>query len=321
MVETAGRISLWGIEVFTAIAEEASISAAARRLGASPSSVSQQLTNLETAVATTLIDRSARPLICTPAGELFRRRALTIINEAEQAKAELAAADLAQMSRFRIGVIEDFDADVTPSLLGALAGEWNNTQFLLETGASHRLMDQLDARALDVIITADMGAAPEWAEVHPLMEERFVAVLPKGADPAPDALRTRPLVQYSTRHYMGRQISSHLAEQDFRIPPRYQLDSYHAILAMVASGAGWSILPPLGLLRAKRFLQDIEIAPLPVAPLGRQITLMARKGVYGGLPADVAGRVRSLIDAKIIHPAQSDLPDLGPYLGRLSYPT
>ena len=36
MVETAGRVTLWGIEVFLAIAEERSISAAARRLGARP---------------------------------------------------------------------------------------------------------------------------------------------------------------------------------------------------------------------------------------------------------------------------------------------
>ena len=89
MVETAGRITLWGIEVFLAIAEERSISAAARRLGASNSSASQQLSNIETALGTRLIDRSARPLGLTPAGHLFRRRARVILDEIEQARTGL----------------------------------------------------------------------------------------------------------------------------------------------------------------------------------------------------------------------------------------
>lgn len=311
MVETARRVTLWGIEVFTAVVEEASITAAARRLGASASAVSQQLTNLEAAVGTALIDRSARPIAPTPAGELFRRRALTIINEAELARAELAAADFGKMSRFRLGAIEDFDADVTPALLSALAGEWSNTQFLLETGASHRLLDQLDARALDVVVTADIGQTLDWAEAHPLMEEDYLAVLPKGAGPAEEALTSLPLVRYSARHNMGQQIAAHLAEQGLATPPRYELDSYHAILAMVRAGAGWTILPPLGLLRAKRFVGDLDITALPMAPLSRRISLYARKTAYGALPGEVAARIRGLIHETILTPGTEHLPWLG----------
>ena len=47
MVESPGRITLWGIEIFVAAAEEKSISSTAKRLSASPSAISQQLTNLE----------------------------------------------------------------------------------------------------------------------------------------------------------------------------------------------------------------------------------------------------------------------------------
>ncbi|MGB1265045.1 MAG: helix-turn-helix domain-containing protein, partial [Nereida ignava] len=63
------RFTLWGIEVFLATVEEASISAAARRLGTSPATVSQQLTNLEGAIGVTLLNRSHRPVLPTPAGE------------------------------------------------------------------------------------------------------------------------------------------------------------------------------------------------------------------------------------------------------------
>ncbi len=310
MVETAGRITLWGIEVFLAIAEERSISVAARRLGASPSSVSQQLSNLEAGLGAGLVDRSARPLSLTPAGELFRRRAQSILNEAEQARIELARADLARLTRFRLGMIEDFDADVTPRLLADMAGDLTDTRFLLETGASHRLADQLDARALDVIVAAEIGAPADWMEVHPLLEEPFVAAVPRGMGTGLDTLAALPLILYTQRHHMGRQIAEHLSRQHLTLAHRFEMDSYHAIMAMVAAGAGWTILTPLGVLRAMRFVNAVEIAPLPFAPLSRRISLSARKGVLGEMPGDLARRLKPLLSSLIVTPAVARYPFL-----------
>ena len=247
MASTAGRITLWGVEVFVATAEETSISAAARRLGTSAATVSQQLTNLEGAIGATLLNRGERPVTLTPAGEMFLRRANTILNEADQARAELAMADFSRLTRFRLGMIEDFDADVTPRLLSLMGEELKSCQFLLETGASHRLYDLLDTRALDVIVAADMGGPWEGMEVHPLLTEPFVVAVPKGAINGDDVLRhlrRMPLIQYTTRHYMGRLIAGHLARQNLMLAHRFELDSYHAIMAMVAQGAGWTILTP-----------------------------------------------------------------------------
>ncbi len=310
MVETAGRLTLWGIQVFQAIAEERSISLAARRLGASPSSVSQQLTNLETALGVVLIDRSARPLRLSPAGELFRRRAGAILDEAELARAELARSDFSHLPRFRLGVIEDFDADVTPQMLSEMAGDLSSTQFLLETGPSHQLAEGLDARALDMIIAAEMGPPPSWAEVHPLMEEPFVAVVPKGEAGDIEALSMRPFIQYSPRHFMGRLISDHLAREGLALETRLELDSYHAIMALVAAGAGWTILTPLGVLRAHRFVDRADILPLPMAPLSRRISLSVRAGMLGDMPGQVAERMRAVIGETLVTPACNRYPAL-----------
>lgn len=307
MVDSPGRITLWGIEVFVATAEEGSISAAARRIGASASAVSQQLTNLEGAIGATLLNRNARPVTLTPAGEVFRRRAGIILNEASLARAELAMADLSALTRFRLGMIEDFEADVTPRLLTDLAAHLKGCQFLLETGASHHLHDQLDARALDVIVAADMGAEADWMELHPLLTEGFVVATAKGAlRPDQDVLqqlKSLPLVQYTTRHYMGRLIAAHLARQNLTLAHRFELDSYHAILALVAQGAGWTILTPLALMRARRFADRLDVFELPFAPLSRTISLTARKGVMQDMPAQVADQLKPLLRDIIVTPA------------------
>jgi DNA-binding transcriptional LysR family regulator len=309
MPEVQGRVTLWGIEVFLAVADERAISAAARRLGVSPSAISQQLTGLETALGAVLLDRSARPLGLTPAGAMFRRHAQTILNAEAEARAELAVADLSGLTTLRLGMIEDFDAEVTPGLLQALAQDLKGCRFLLETGASHRLLDQLDQRALDIVVAADLGSESAdggWREVHPLLTEPFLAVTPKGRSHA-----DLPLIQYTARHLMGRQIAGHLARQNLRLAHRFELDSYHAILAMVAGGQGWTILTPLALHHAARFRDGVDVAPLPFAPLDRTLSLSARAGVLRDMPGQVAGRLRGLIAAQVVAPAQGQWPWLG----------
>jgi DNA-binding transcriptional LysR family regulator len=306
MTEGQGRVTLWGIEVFLTCAEEGAISAAARRLGVSPSAVSQQLASIEGALGAVLLDRAVRPMGLTPAGQMFRRHAQVILNAEAEARADLARADLAGLTTLRLGMIEDFDAEVTPRLLTALSRDLKGCRFLLETAASHRLHEALEARALDLVVAADGGEAPaqDWREVHPLMSEPFVAVAPRGMEAGPDA----PFIQYTTRHLMGRQIAAHLARQNLRLGTRFELDSYPAILAMVAAGAGWTILTPLALLHGARFRAAVEVRPLEGAPLSRSLSLSARAGILKDIPAQVATRLRSQLATQVVNPALAEWP-------------
>ena len=80
------------------------------------------------------------------------------------------------------------------------------------------------------------------------MTEPFVAVAPPGA-----SIEDLPLILYTARHLMGRQIAAHLARHGVKPAHRFELDSYAAILAMVAGGEGWTILTPLALHQARAF--------------------------------------------------------------------
>lgn len=310
MGEPAGRLSLWGIEIFLAIAELRSMSGAAKRVGASVSAVSTQLSKLEAALGAKLVERGARPLVLTLAGESFRRRAQTILDETALARAELAMDDLSRLARLRLGVIEDFDADVTPALLEEMAADLSRLRFLLETGASHRLYELLEDRALDMIVAAEIGARTADLEVHPLLVEPFVAALPKGREmpESLEGLRDLPLIHYTQRHHMGQMIAAYLARQSVPVSIRFELDSYHAIMAMVVGGAGWTILTPLGYLRARRFLEGAVVAPLPLPPMTRTISLVARRGVLGEMPGQVADQLRGILREQIVAPALGMCP-------------
>lgn len=324
MPEPQGRVSFWGIEVFLAVSEEGSISAAARRLGVTPPAISQQLAAAEAALGTVLFDRASRPFALTAAGQMFRRHAQVILNAEAEARSDLAQAQLSRLTTLRLGMIEDFDAGVTPALLGDLALSMTGARFLLETGPSHRLLDLLESRGLDLAVAAELGAAElgpadlgagsadaGWREAHPLLQDPFLAVRPKSG---PTGAADLPLILYSTRHLMGRQIAAHLARQNLRPTVRFELDSYTAILALVAQGAGWTILTPLALHHAERFLGAVEVRPLDGQGLSRSISLSARAGVMGGLPAQVATSLRRHVGERVVQPSLARWPWLAEHL-------
>lgn len=306
------RITLWGIEIFLAVIESGGVSSAAKSLNSSPSSVSQQITNLETSLGARLIDRTARPLSLTTAGSLFLRRARLIMSEAAQAHSELMHLDLSQLRRLSLGMIEDFDADVTPRLISDMGASLSNCHFVLETGASYHLASMLENRALDVIVAADLDLKASWMECHPLLDDPFIVAAPPGAiDPKGDVLAqllALPFIRYSARQMMGQQIEAHLKALNISIPHRFELDSYHAIMAMVASGAGWTITTPLGYTRAHRFRDGVSVMPLPFQPLARRIALFARRNAMDTMPQDIADRLRPLLRDMVIAPSVAQIP-------------
>lgn len=312
MVDSPGKMTLWAIEIFVAAVEEGTISLAAKRLSASPSSVSQQLTNLEAALGVQLLDRSTRPMELTSAGALFLRRAQAILGEATQAKAELAVFNYSKMIRLRLGMVDDFDADVTPALMAQLAKKLSGCQFLLESGASYSLASALESRSMDIVVAADLDLTADWMEVHPVMTEPFLVAAPKGyVDQNGDVLEQLlrlPFIRYSSRQMMGRQIEAHLSRQRITLPNRFEFNSYHAILCMVSQGTGWTITTPLGYMRAKRFKADVEVMPLPFKGLSRSISLIARKDGLGSIPNDISNIIRPLVQEMMIDPCVEELP-------------
>ncbi len=305
------RLTLRNIEIFIAAIEEGSVAAAARRLSTSSSSISQHLSNLEEYLGTTLIDRSSRPLALTPAGVLFRRRAANILNEATRARAELAAADYTALTHLSLAVIDDFEPDVTPSLMASLSAEMPDCHIVLRTGASHENLSALESRTVDMCIAAEPEAPESWMEIYPLLNEPFVLLAPKGAvrtaKPALEQLQDLPFIRFPRDQVVGRMIEARLTSEKLSLPHKFEIDSYQSIMAMVAQGTGWAIAPPMCFLRAQRFQPQVDMLPLPF-PIARRISLFARKATLDRMPKDIATRLAALIGEMLVKQATREHP-------------
>jgi DNA-binding transcriptional LysR family regulator len=83
-------LKLDGIAAFVAIAEEGSISAAARRLRLPKSVISERLAGLEKSLGAVLVRRTTRKLALTEDGAAFLTRAVRIAREVDDATAEIS---------------------------------------------------------------------------------------------------------------------------------------------------------------------------------------------------------------------------------------
>jgi DNA-binding transcriptional LysR family regulator len=83
-------LKLDGLAAFVAIAEEGSISAAARRLRLPKSVISERLAGLEKSLGAVLLRRTTRKLTLTEDGATFLERATRITQDVEEAAAEIA---------------------------------------------------------------------------------------------------------------------------------------------------------------------------------------------------------------------------------------
>ena len=90
---------------FVGIIDAQSFTAAADRPSMTQSTISQQLARLEEQVGSALVDRTARPIVATAAGERLLGYARRIL--ALQQEAQAALGDPAGTAPLRIGVPED----------------------------------------------------------------------------------------------------------------------------------------------------------------------------------------------------------------------
>ncbi|WP_263264508.1 LysR family transcriptional regulator [Pseudomonas entomophila] len=96
------------LQLFIAVIESGSISAAAEQAGQSPSAVSRTLARLETKLGTTLINRTTRRMSLTEEGKYFFERAKAILQDMEALEEHLALRQQAPSGRLRINAASPF---------------------------------------------------------------------------------------------------------------------------------------------------------------------------------------------------------------------
>ena len=111
------------VEVFSAIAESGSLSAAARRLGLAPMTVSRRLASLEGELGVRLFHRTTRSVSLTAEGETFLPFATTLLEASEGARVSLKSNAGAASGVLKVTAPTVFGQAVIMPLIPALLEE------------------------------------------------------------------------------------------------------------------------------------------------------------------------------------------------------
>ena len=146
------------LAVFAEVVDAGSMSAAARRLGMSPSAVSQTIRALEQHGGVTLLHRSTRKLALTEAGERYYPHCQRMLEAARAAAQSLQQARDAPTGELRVSAPVGFAIHIAPALAPLLS---EAPQLRLRLLVDDAMIDLIDAR-IDVAIRVGRLADSSW---------------------------------------------------------------------------------------------------------------------------------------------------------------
>jgi DNA-binding transcriptional LysR family regulator len=244
------KMELRHLRYFVAVAEERNFTRAAQRLFIAQPPLSRQIQQLEEELGVALIERGARPLRLTEAGQFFLGHAKTVLDQ---------AADLKTMTQ-RVGKIEralsiGFVASTLYGLLPEIVRRYRERyQEVAVTLHEMTTVDQLKALkegSIDVGFGRLKSEDPSIRRIL-LREERMCAVLFPGHRLAEGSrplllqeLVHEPLLVYpkAPRPSFADQVLAVFSERNLKPDQVIEVRELQIAIGLVAAGQGISIVP------------------------------------------------------------------------------
>lgn len=244
------------------------VHAVARALSYAPSTVSQQLAQLEREAGATLLERSGRRVQLTPQGEVLVAGASALLDDMERLEQALADAADAPTGTVRLAVFQSAALGIVPQALTLLTAEHPELRVEITQREPESALDEVWAREFDLVIAEEYPAhaAPRRAELDrvPLYRDALRLGTPSGSAIAALAeAADHPWVMEPRGT-----ASRHWAEQacrraGFEPDVRFETADLQAHIRLIEAGHAVALLPDLvwGDRAPTVTLRDLEGAP------------------------------------------------------------
>lgn len=242
------RITLKQLRYFTALALHGHFGRAAEACAISQPALSMQIKELEDALGTALIERSARQIRLTKFGEETIQRARDILHAADALEDSARASRDRLVGPLRIGMIPTIAPYLLPTIIGKLTLLHPELDIRIRETLTANLIQEIMAGRLDTAIVALPVSEPSLTEVA-LFTENFLLVRPAADADAPvpsrDKLRDMKLLLLEEGHCFRDQALSFCKMPSAQ--PRQALDasSLSTLVQMVSAGIGVTLIPEM----------------------------------------------------------------------------
>ncbi|MFJ9243003.1 LysR family transcriptional regulator [Streptomyces sp. NPDC101776] len=241
------------MQVLRAVVGSGSVTAAAARLGYTPSAVSQQVGALEKEAGTALLERVGRGVRPTAAGLLLTGYADAIAGQVAEAETALADLVAGRTGRLAVRYFATAGAALVAPAVARLRAEHPGVQIDLKLIDPEDPLPEVKEGRADVALVVGAAGGIEGVRLVKLLDDPYLAVLPKGHPLA--ARRSVKLGELAGESWVGSEwpgpcLDAQLGACEaagFR--PRFavQSEDYVTAQGFVAAGLGVTLIPRLGL--------------------------------------------------------------------------
>jgi LysR family transcriptional regulator, regulatory protein for tcuABC len=265
------------LRYFVKVCELRSMGRAAVELGVVTSALSQQISRLESELATRLLQRSSTGVTPTDAGLAFLQQAQLTLRHADDA---VRAAQQARLSgHVSVGLAPTTATVLGVPLMRAMQDRYPEVRLHMVEALSGHLTTMLHARQLDLAVLFQTDTPRRWS-VAPLLAEKLFVVAsptlaerPKGTKVRLSQLADVPLILPSGSH--GLRATLMAAFLRARVTPRIvaEVDGLALLMDAVRAGYGATVQP--GAATARHDRDDLELTQISDAHVGRRNLLVS----------------------------------------------
>ncbi|QJC56204.1 HTH-type transcriptional regulator CynR [Polaromonas vacuolata] len=279
------------------VIELGSMGKAALDLGVVTSTLSQQISRLESELSTRLLQRTSAGVLPTDAGLAFYQQAQLALRHADDA---VRSAQQARLSgHVSLGLAPTTAAVLAMPFLTAMHSRYPDIRLRLVESLSGNLADQLNSRQLDLAIIFDTESAKRWS-ITPLLDERLFVIAANSLPglPKQGVKRVRiahlahlGLVLPSGSHGLRAIINRAFAQSGLVPQVVLEVDGLAVLMSAVQSGIAATIQPGPAIARMPAgSLRLLEISDASVYRRNLLVSLSDSELSPAGLAARVVLR-------------------------------
>lgn len=169
------------LRYFGAVVQHGSIRAAADALHVAQSAVSRQLQSLEQELDVQLIERRARGIAPTPAGELLYRYWRDANFHVERLRSEIDALQGLRRGNVRIATVEALTTGLLPDAIEKFRAQHPGITFEVMMSGSDGVAQAVRSGEAEMGLGLNLGSSPEFNVVHRVREPILAVMSPKHA--------------------------------------------------------------------------------------------------------------------------------------------
>ncbi len=284
-------IDLESLEIFRSVVTEGGVIRAADKLHRVQSNVTTRIQQLEERLGHKLFHRQGRTLALSAAGHKLLPYADRLLRLADEAESELRS-DL-PLGTFRLGSLESTAGSRLAPVLSKFHRLYPGVVVELVTGTTGALLKSIQSFEVEAAFVSEPFSAPELQSL-PVFEEELVLVTARSVASvaAPSDLAGATLIAFAQGCSYRRLLEQWLGKGGAMPTRSLEFASYQAMIACVAAGTGFAIVP-VSVLKALRATADVRQHALP-----ERIRMSTTHLVWHGTPSVALARLIEMMAKK-----------------------